>query len=273
MSIQLEISDTSNFTNRTRIKNKKELFSIEEIGRDNDTLTVLVRYNRSQIETECKIQHESEIGYILDVFVRGELKRYELPEYRSEEQYMIDEVPESVTPEFRLKVISKSGDTQGKILAATGGRIKLLSNNPGTNEEVTARGILNLTTAPDLQGRIWWVDWKADDNFEVLICKEYYDKCIHKPVFAAHILPELVRAIATGILLRFQDVSEIDEDSITGHWVEYIETELGILLKGQSEQNESLQEIEVKLEIIENIVVAFTEQKWREGTLLQEFLK
>ena len=273
MSIQLEISDTSNFTNRTRIKNKKELFSIEEIGRENDTLTVLVRYNRDQIETECKIQHENEFAYILDVFVRGELKRYELPEYRSEEQYIIDEIPEAVSPEFRLKIVSKSGDTKGKILAATGGRIKLLSNHSGTNEEVATRGILNLTTAPDLQGRIWFVDWKADGNFEVLICKEYYDKFIHKPVFAAHILPELVRAIATGILLRFNDVSEIDEDSITGHWVEYIETELEIPLHRQPEHNEHLQETEHKLDKIENIVAAFTQQKWREGTLLAEFLR
>ena len=273
MSIQLEISDTSNFTNRTRIKNKKELFSIEEIGRENDTLTVLVRYNRDQIESECKIQHESEFAYILDVFVRGELKRYQLPEYRSEEQYIIDEVPEAVSPEFRLKIVSKSEDTKGKILAATAGRIKLWSNHSGTNGEVAAKGIFHPITVPDLQGRIWCVDWKADGKFEVQICKEYYDKFVHKPVFAAHILPELVRAIATGILLRFNDVSEIDEDSITGDWVEYIETELEIPLNREPEHNEYFQETEHKLEKIEKIVAAFTQQKWKEGTLLEEFLK
>ena len=273
MSIQLELSDTSNFTNRKRIKNKKELFSIEEVGREKDILTVLIKYDRSQIEAECKIQHEGELSYILDIFVRGELKRYELPEYRSEEQLIIEEVPETVTPEFRLKIVSKSADKQGKIIAATGGRIQLNSRNPGGDEEVAARGILNLTTVTDLQGRIWQVDWKGDGTFEVLIHKEYYDNFVSKPVFAAHILPELVRAIASGILLRFDDVSEIDEDSITGFWVEYIETELEIPLQRHPDYNEHPQDTEYKLDKIEEIVVAFTQQRWGEGTLLEEFLK
>ncbi|MEL6690608.1 MAG: hypothetical protein AAFP28_09835, partial [Pseudomonadota bacterium] len=102
---------------------------------------------------------------------------------------------------------------------------------------------------------------------------DYFHKFVDDPLFAAHAFPEVMRNVATGILLRFSSIREIDEDSLLAKWVNFIQQRLGILLEGEEAALPEDADNTERLQLVEDIVGAFTAQKWRNGkTLIEEIL-
>ncbi|WP_299894322.1 hypothetical protein [uncultured Ruegeria sp.] len=273
MTIQLEFNDTQNFTGRARIKQKQELFSLQLLERQGETVRIHVKFDRATIEKECKLQVDEPKDFVLDTFVLGDIRRHVLPEYRSEEELELFDIPDGANLEFRLKVISRSEDASGKILAATGGRVRLHTGNGDEGSGEQNKGIFHPKPSKSIGARIWQVTWGGQGDFEVFVNADYFHKFIEDPMFAAHVYPEIVRNVATGILLRYENVKDIDEDSLLAKWVTFIQQRLGIPLEGEEAAHLIDAEPTEKLDFVEDIVDMFTKQKWRDGkTLLEEIL-
>ncbi|KIC39879.1 hypothetical protein RA27_16375 [Ruegeria sp. ANG-R] len=273
MTIQLEFNDTQNFTGRARIKQKSELFSLQLLDRQGETVRIHAKFDRTAIEKECKLREDEPKEFVLDVFVLGDIRRHVLPEYRSEDEIELHEIPDGANLEFRLKVISRAGGASGKILAATGGRVRLHtgSGNDGSGEE--NKGIFHPKPSTSIGDRIWQVSWDGHGDFEVFVNADYFHKFVDDPIFAAHVFPEVVRNVATGILLRFKSVKDIDEASLLAKWVTFIQQRLAIPLEGEEAAYLNDADNMDRLDLVEQIVVAFTSQKWRGGkTLIEEIL-
>lgn len=274
MALQIEFNDTNNFTGRVRIKQKPNLFSISFIETTDKYLNVKIKYNRLAIEKECKIDDQISKVYVLDAFVMGEQIRTELSEFKSEEIIQLPLVQEGISPEFRLKIVSKSVGSVGKVLAATSGRIKLkvaTGNDPsGSSDE----GIFHPVKSYELGGRIWHIEWNSEQDFTIFVNAQYFQNWGETPTFAAHIFPEIVRSIATGLLFRFEDISEIDPLSNAYKWLEFIETRLEIPMRGPESELATDTDPTDRLEIVNKIVETFTNMTWRgDDNLLENFLK
>lgn len=273
MTIQLEFNDTQNFTGRARIKQKTELFSLQLADRQGETVRIRVKFDRNAIEKECKLNTEEPKDFVLDVFVLGDIHRHVLPEYRSEDEVELSSIPDGANLEFRLKVISRADDASGKILAATGGRVRLHTGSGDDGSGEQNEGIFHPKPSTSIGDRLWQVMWDGQGDFEVFVNADYFHKFVDDPIFSAHIFPEIVRGVATGILLRFDNVKDIDQDSLLAKWVAFFQQRLGIPLEG--EEASYLQEADSveKLNLVEEIVAAFSSKKWRYGkTLLEEIL-
>ncbi|WP_425082004.1 hypothetical protein [Ruegeria arenilitoris] len=274
MTIQLEFNDTQNFTGRARIKQKSELFSLQLIDRQGETVRIHAKFDRVAIEKECKLRDDEPKDFVLDVFVLGDIHRHVLPEYRSEDEFELLDVPDGANLEFRLKVISRSEAASGKILAATGGRVRLHTGSGDEGSGEQNKGIFHPKPSSSIGNRIWQVSWDGQGDFEVFVNSDYFHKFADDPMFAAHVFPEIVRNVSIGILLRYDDVQDIDEDSLLAKWVTFIQQRLNIPLEGAEAAHLKDAEPLERLEFVEQIVVAFTSQKWRNGkTLLEEILK
>ena len=82
-----------------------------------------------------------------------------------------------------------------------------------------------------------------------------------------------MRSVATGILLRFDSIKDIDEDSLLAKWVSFIQQRLAIPLEGEEAAHLNDADNSDRLDLVEQIVAAFTNQKWRDGkTLIEEIL-
>jgi hypothetical protein len=274
MSLQVEFNDTNNFTGRARIKQKSDLFSISVVEANDSNLLIKIAYNRSAIEKECKISNQISKTYVLDAFIMGEQIRTELSEFRSEEVIQLPSLQQGVSPEFRLKVVSKENDSAGKVIAATSGRIRLKISGGDDASGSRDVGFFHPRISHELGGRIWHVEWSNEEDLSILVNANYFKNWGETPTFAAHIFPEIVRSIATGILLRFEDVTEVDPMSEAGKWMEFIETKLDIPLRGPEAVIDHDSDAIDKLEVVNKIVENFTNMKWRsEGNLLENFLK
>lgn len=273
MTIQLEFNDTQNFTGRARIKQKSELFSLQLLDRQGETVRIHVKFDRAAIEKECKLREEESKEFVLDVFVLGEIHRHVLPEYRSEDELELFDVPDGANLEFRLKVISRSDDAPGKILAATGGRVRLHTGSGDEGSGEQNKGIFHPIPSNNIGDRIWQVSWNGQGDFDVFVNADYFRKFDDNPMFAAHVFPEIVRNVATGILLRYDSIKDIDEDTLIAKWVTFIQQRLGMPLEGEEAAHLKDADNLAKLDFVEQIVAAFTNQKWRDGkTLLEEIL-
>lgn len=273
MTIQLEFNDTQNFTGRVRIKQKSELFSLQLIDRQGETVRIHAKFDQAAIEKECKLDEEEPKEFVLDVFALGDIRRHVLPEYRSEDEIELHEIPDGANLEFRLKVISRSVDSSGKILASTGGRVRLHTGSGDEGSGEQNKGIFHPKPSTSIGDRIWQVGWDGQGDFEVFVHADYFHKFVDDPLFAAHVFPEIVRNVATGILLRFDSIKDIDEDSLLAKWVSFIQQRLAIPLEGEEAAHLIDADNIDKLDLVEQIVATFTSQKWRDGkTLVQEIL-
>lgn len=274
MAIQKEFNDTQNFTGRARIKQKNDLFFLQLLDQKDSTARIHIKFDRSAIIKECKLKNEGEMDFVLDVYVLGEIHRFVLTPYRSEDELEVPNVPEDANLEFRLKVISRSDTTTGKILAATGGRIRLHTGNGEDAFGEKNTGIFHPKPSRAIGDRIWMVRWDdGQGDFDVLVNADYLHKFIKDPLFAAHVFPEIVRNIATGILFRNEDIKHIEEDTLAFKWKIFIQQSLQMPLEGEDAEHLKDADNTAKLDYVENIVEAFANQKWRDGkSLLEEIL-
>ena len=52
-------------------------------------------------------------------------------------------------------------------------------------------------------------------------------------MFSAMIFPDLIRSVALNLLLRMEEVSELDDASSAFHWLKFFEDNLGIRYLGE----------------------------------------
>ena len=273
MAIQTEFNDAQNFTGRARIKQKSELFSLKLLDRDERTARILVTFDRALIERECRLRSDEPKDMILDIFVLGEIRRHVLPEHKSQDDFDLPDLPDGANLEFRLKVVSRAEGSSGKILASTGGPVKLQAGDGEKGTGEINKGIFHPKPSHDIGDRVWQVIWSANGDFEIFVNADYFHKFAESPTFSAHVFPEIVRNIATGILLRYDDVGDIDEDSLLARWVTFIQERLEFPLEGEEAAKLRDAENIYKLDMVEDIVQEFTSRRWRNGkTLLEEVL-
>lgn len=273
MKIQLEFNDTKNFTGRARIRQKEDLFSLHLVERLDSTARIRVEFDRRAIEKDCKLNDSDAKDYVLDVFYLGDIYRHILPEYRPEDIFDVPNVPDGANLEFRLKIVSRSAASPGKILAATGGRVSLRIGAEAGQASEQQKGIFHPIPTDSIGSNLWSVVWDNQDDFSVFVNRTYFQKYSDNPIFAAHVFPEVLRNVASGILLRFNSVSEIADDTLARKWVTFIQQRLGIPLEGEEGSYLKDADNATKLDLVDQIVDAFTSNKWRDGkTLLEEIL-
>ncbi|SHN51062.1 hypothetical protein [Erythrobacter sanguineus] len=269
MAVRTTFVDKWNYTNRKRIKQKPELFFVEQISRTSDTVTLKVQWDEAGILKETRVDPAAKRVLVLDVLFLGNTQRLELPSGGAAQEFVLEECPDNVVLEFRLKLVSKEEETQGVLLAATSPFNLKTGSGPNEGSLVTS-GFLDLNKSDSLGSRIWAVTWPSEGPM-IFINRSYFEKSKERPYFAAHVFPEILRAVMTGILLRNDDLDLIEDQPRADEWLTFVEQVLEFPLRGDDAELED--GIEERLELVEKIVTAFADRKWRNGkTLLEELI-
>lgn len=270
MPIRTTFVDKWNYTNRKRIKQKPELFLVEQASRTSTNVTLRVQWNESEILKETRVDPSKKRLLVLDVMFLGNTQRFELPEGGSAEEFVIEECPDNAIPEFRLKLVSKEHESLGTLLAATS-PFKLKTGSGPNAGSFVKSGFFHPELSDSLGSRIWTVSWPAPDEPIISLNRSYYEKGKDKPYFEVHLYPEILRAVITGILLRNDNLETIEEQSPADEWLNFVEQVLEFPLRG--DDADEVDGAEECLDLVEHIVTAFSDKKWRNGkTLLEELI-
>lgn len=270
-NLQTSFNASHNYTSRVRVNQKEELFKIRFDGKENNRSIYKITYDIAALLDNAKVQQIKEVKVVAEAYEVGEIYRVQLVDGETEQTLEINSAAEKANPTFRILVIS-TGDDKGKILASTSDMKVKVGEDPG-EEDADTIGIFEPNLVPDLDGKIWRVRW-PDNDLVIEVCQKYFMKYQETEIFSAHVFPEVVRSIAQGLLLRFNDESEIDKDSNAAKWSSYFQSSLGFQMGEGEYQNPYDLDIDDKLEYAEQIVSAFTTKRWRnENTLLEALLK
>ena len=83
----------------------------------------------------------------------------------------------------------------------------------------------------------------------------------------------MVRSVATHLLCRYEQLSDLETSSMAYHWLRFIEDRLGIILVGEDNLFDENSEQEEIPDLVEQIVTKFMSTKFRAGkTFLEGFL-
>ena len=270
MVVRTHFVDKWNYTNRKRIKQKPELFLVEQLSRTANEVNFKVQWDEVEILNQTGIDASTKWLLVLDVLFLGNTQRFELPKSNSVEEFVLTDCPDNAVLEFRLKLVSTEEESKGALHAATSPFKLQTGSGPNEGSMVTS-GFFHPELSDSLGSRIWSVSWKAPDEPVISLNRSYYQKSKDKPYFAVHVFPEILRAVIGGILLRNQELGVIDEQSPADDWLNFVEQVLEFPLRG--EDAELSEGIEERLDLADEIVVAFSDRKWRNGkTLLEELI-
>lgn len=270
MAVRTTFVDKWNYTNRKRIKQKPELFLVEQVSRTPTTVTLRVQWNEAEILEETRIDPATKRLLVLDVLFLGNTQRFELPAGGAAEEFVIGECPDNAVLEFRLKLVSNEEESLGVLLAATS-PFKLKTGSGPNEGSLVTSGFFHPELSDSLGSRIWAVTWPAPDAPVISLNRSYFEKSKDKPYFAAHLFPEILRAVITGILLRNDDLEVIEDQSPADEWLNFVEQILEFPLRGDDAELED--GVEERLELVDKIVTAFADRKWRNGkSLLEELI-
>lgn len=271
MNIRTIVHHKYNFTGRAKIRQKPELFKVSLNSRDANSIALKVEWDRESICRDAKLTTVIDQLLVLDVLFLGNYNRFVLEKSRSEDVFSISDCPDNAILDFRLKVVSNEEGSKGALLAASS-FFKLTDGNQTDYEQDAENPFFDLKPSDSLGGRIWSVDWSNESEPVILINRDYHQKFSDTPLVAAHLYPEIVREMATGLLFRFSGLDEVEEGTKANSWLTFFEQKLGCSLRG--EQGASLETADSKLELIAQINDEFSNTHWRDGkTLLQEYLK
>ena len=91
MAVRTTFVDKWNYTNRKRIKQKPELFLVEQVSRTPNTVNVRVQWNEPEILKESRVDSSTKRLLVLDVLFLGNTQRFELPAGGTAEEFVIEE--------------------------------------------------------------------------------------------------------------------------------------------------------------------------------------
>lgn len=270
MAVRTTFVEKWNYTNRRRIRQKPDLFIVEQVERTPNKISLRISWNESEILKEARLDPSKKRLLVLDTMFLGSTQRFEMPEGESAEEFVIEECPDNAVLEFRLKVVSKELESSGVLLAATS-PFKLKTGSGPDEGSLISSGFFHPDLSDSLGSRIWAVSWPAPDSPKISLNRAYYAKAKDKPYFAAHLFPEILRSVITGVLLRNDDLEIIEESSPAYEWLTYVEQVLEFPIRGDDAEIED--GLEERLDLVDRIVTVFAERKWRNGkTLLEELI-
>ncbi|MEM5495748.1 hypothetical protein, partial [Hoeflea sp. AS16] len=233
-------------------------------------LCLRVQWDEAKILKQTGIDATTKRMLVLDVLFLGNTQRFELPAGGSVEELVLEDCPDNALLEFRLKLVSYGEGTRGVVLAATAPFNLKTGSGPNEGSFVTS-GFFHPDLSDSLGSRIWAVTWPQPDAPVISLNRSYFEKSKDKPYFAAHLFPEILRAVITGILLRNDDLEVIEDQSPADDWLNFVEQVLEFPLRGEDAEFES--GVEERLNLVDEIVTTFADRKWRNGkTLLEELI-
>lgn len=270
MSIKRQAVAKYNYTGRKRIKQKPELIEITLIERSAEFARVKVSWSRTAILEEVRLAGKSEADLVLDVLFLGNTRRFELHRNDETADLRIEDCPDDAILDFRLKLVSTGSIDRGRLLAASSS-IKLRSGGGDQLGGQISSGFFHPELSDNLGSQIFAVNWRPDGDPVIFVNREYHRRFEKTASYAAHLFPEIVRQVMTGILLRNDDLNSIEEGTGTDDWLLFVHQQLGIQLRGpEAEEAEDLFE---RLNLVDRIVQTFTGRKWRnDKTLLEAVL-
>lgn len=270
MSIRSQFITKQNYTGRKKIKQKPELISVRILNRGPEEVRIEVRWSEDEIIRQSRIEEQISRQLVLDVMFLGITERFELQTGRTHEQFTIPECPDDAQLDFRLKAVSMDPGSNGLLLAASAS-IHLETGNGDQEAGTVSSGFFNLIQSDGLAGRIWEVKWPEPDNPTIYVDRKYISKFLEKPVFSAHVFPEILRNIMTGILLRMDELDQVSEGSVADDWLRFVEQKLDFPLRG--EEAPVLDTPTEKLDAVDLVIEIFASKPWRgDKTLLEEFV-
>ena len=270
MSIRAQFITKQNFTGRRKIKQKPELISVKILKRGPEEAGFEVTWSEDEIVRQSRIDPLTTRQLVLDVMFLGTTERFELLGGRTRDQFTIPECPDDAQLDFRLKVVSLDPGNNGLLLAASAS-IHLETGSGDLAAGTVTGGFFNLIKSDNLTGRIWEVNWPEPDNPIVYVDRTYISKFGEKPVFSAHVFPEILRNIMTGVLLRMDELDQISEGSVADDWLKFVEQRLEFPMRG--EEAPDLETPTEKLDAVDRVIEIFASKPWRGGkTLLEEFV-
>ena len=270
MSIKSQSIAKYNYTGRKRIKQKPELVEVALLERSAQSALVEVNWNRAVILEDLRMDVAADADLILDVLFMGNTRRFELHRNDENAKLRIDDCPDDAILDFRLKLVSTGHEDQGRLLAASSA-IKLRSGGGDVSVGQISSGFFHPEMSDNLESEIFVVRWQADDDPKIFVNREYHRRFEKTPAYAAHLFPEIVRRVLTGILLRNDDLDAIEAGSGADDWLLFVHQQLGFQLRG--EDAEAAETTSERLELVDRITETFSNRKWRnEKTLLEAVL-
>ena len=276
MRIQSEETKNISFLGRKRINQKDDLFQATLFKQSDGIADCQFFYKSEEIYDNVRIDPEkisSEL--VLDVFVLGKAERYVLPKDHDLISILIKDIPDGARPELRLKIVASDEANIGRIYAATAKKVSFKSVSSGEDGEVgtTSKAFLKFEPSDCLDGRLIEVEWQESrSDLCIRIDKKFYQDYKDKPLFSAMIFPDLIRSVALNLLLRMEEVSELDDASSAFHWLKFFEDNLGIPLFGRDRVFDHDEPSTIP-DAVEQIVQKFMSKQWRDGkTILEGFL-
>ena len=276
MRIQSEDTKNISFLDRKRINQKDDLFQATLIAQSDGTANCQFYYDREAIYNNVRLDPSlisSEL--VLDIFVLGKPARHVLPKDGDLASFEIKDIPDGARPELRLKIVASDDENIGRIYAATAKKIsfKSISSDDDGDAGTTSKAFLKFEPSDQLGGKLIEVEWQASrSDLCIRIDKKLYQEYQHKPLFSAMVFPDLLRSVSLNLLLRMEEVAELDETSSAYHWLRFIEDNLGCPLFGVDRICDLDNRDEIP-DAIEQIVQKFMSKQWRNGkTFKEEFL-
>lgn len=270
MSIKTQSIAKYNYTGRKRIKQKPELIEIVLVDRAAESAMLKVSWDREAILDDLKVERDVEADLVLDVLFLGNSRRYELHHNDETAELRIDDCPDDAVLDFRLKLVSTDSAERGRLLAASSA-MKLKSGGGDEYGGQVSSGFFHPEKSDNLGSQIFRVTWQADGDPAIFVNRQYHNRFEKTASYAAHLYPEIVRQVMTGILLRNDDLESVEQGSGSDDWLLFVYQKLGIQLRGP--EAEHVKDVPAKLDLIDRIVEAFADQKWRnDKTLLEAVL-
>ncbi len=267
MAVKTSVTAKFNYTGRKKIPLGSETVSIEVSDRRPEALTIAVDTKPEAILERARISKERPVRLVVDAFYRGNIHRIEIPKHAMRQKETIPDCTDQVNPTFRLMVISDDNDHRGKILAATTffGATENTGNGQSGSKD---NAFFNIERSDSLEGAAWSVDWNDINNPRInlngrIIDKGYTDQ---NKEMRAFIFPSIIREIMCGLLFRVEDLNDLPEGSGMIKWKMFFEQRLGVDFVDVPENDP-----QSSLNFIDDVVKAFSQQKWGHGkTLLDE---
>ena len=277
MRAQREDTKNISFLGRKRINQKDELFQANLIRQAEGTANCIIWYNRAEIFRNVGLDYsDPSMDLVMDIFVLGRITREVLPLDGDTAAILVNEIPEGANPELRLKIVANDTDNIGRIYAATAKKIsfKLPDDEKGEDRGEASKTFLRFEQSDQLTGRLVDVEWReSNSDLFIRFDRSFYQKHKDTALLAVAIYPDMVRSVATHLLCRHEQLSDLETSSMAYHWLRFIEDRLGIILVGEDSLFDENSEQEMIPDLVEQIVTKFMASKFRAGkTFLEGFL-
>lgn len=254
-------TSTFNYTNRKTIKNSAFQINIEERAED---------YVRVKLNLDLKsIKPPENSKIVLDAYDRSIHERYNVNDQATQIQDFIEFNSEAKL-KFRLRIVSTTGENQGKVFAASK-EIKPKENSTRTEKDEFFKPI-----AEDLGDLPWDIDWDGDETepkVRINIKLQDHFGGWRNSTLQALLLPQMLKELLLGIIVRSSSKDDIDDDTFAGKLIYFCHSRVGVAMPEQDFLDDGKVNTDW-LTWVDNVITSFCEFRWRdEKSLLEQMLE